>query len=162
MIVVADTSPLNYLILIDHVDVVAKLFGSVVIPPAVEKELKRAESPALVRQWLATRPDWLTVRMPKQIEPSIDLDEGELQAIALAAELHADMLLVDEQKGRRLALARGLAVTGTLGVIKLAAVQGLLDQWEALEALRKTNFFIAESLIEKLFGKHPSGWSRDS
>lgn len=153
MIVVADTSPLNYLILIKHADVLGKLFGSVVIPPAVESELNRAESPVSVRQWLHARPDWLTIRSPSHIDRSLDLDEGELQAIALAAELGADLLLMDEQKGRRLAFTRGLAITGTLGVIKLASVEGLLNQWDALEALRETNFFIEGSLIEKLFGK---------
>jgi predicted nucleic acid-binding protein len=153
VIVVADTSPLNYLILIKHAEVLGTLFGSVVIPPAVENELNSTASPVDVRNWFDKRPAWLTTRVPGKVDSSINLDEGELQAIALAAELKADLLLMDEQKGRRIALTRGLAVTGTLGVIKLASVEGLVNQWEALSALRDTNFFFEDSLIEKLFGK---------
>lgn len=156
MIVVADTGPLNYLILIEHADVLGALFRSVIIPTAVENELNRVESPATVRQWLKARPEWLMLRSPKQVDPRLDLDEGELQAIALAAELKADLLLMDEKKGRRIAQTLGLAVTGTPGVIKLASVQGLFNQWEALAALRETNFFIEESLIDRLFGKPPA------
>jgi predicted nucleic acid-binding protein len=114
VIVVADTGPLNYLILIKQAEVLGTLFGTVVIPPAVENELIRAESPSIVRQWLQTRPAWLVARSPRQIDPSLDLDEGESQAIALATELSADLLLMDEQKGRRLALSRSLTLTGTL------------------------------------------------
>jgi len=62
MIVIADSSPLNYLILIDLPEILEKLYGSVLIPPAVQRELQRASTPPPVQEWIARPPAWLEVR----------------------------------------------------------------------------------------------------
>ena len=102
MIVVADSSPLRYLILIEHTHVLPALYGHVIVPPAVIAELTRERTPNLVRKWVMERPDWLHVQVPTQgIAPGrTDLGEGEREAIRLAVEMSADALLVDDRDAR--------------------------------------------------------------
>ena len=129
MIVVADTSPVNYLILIQEIDVLPKIYGRVVIPQTVREELGRVSTPELVRSWMDHLPVWLEVRSPSTTPDSslAKLDAGERDAIVLAAELHADQLIVDEREGRREAERRGIPFIGTLGVLREAAILKLLD-----------------------------------
>lgn len=65
MIVVADASPLRYLILIEHVHLLPVLYGRVVVPPAVITELNQERTPDLVQAWLSNRPEWLQVQAPR-------------------------------------------------------------------------------------------------
>jgi predicted nucleic acid-binding protein len=108
MIVIADSSPLNYLVLIGQADLLAKLYGHVVIPPAVHNELQREGTPVVVRQFFAQPPPWLTVHKATiTVDASLErLGAGEREAIALAEALHADAILIDERDGRRLAERR--------------------------------------------------------
>ena len=85
MLVVADTSPLNYLILVGDVRVLPPLYGRVLVPPQVHDELLREKSPETVRRWASTLPEWLEVRRPASVEAQPELDEGEATAIALAS-----------------------------------------------------------------------------
>jgi hypothetical protein len=123
MIVVSDTSPLTALLTVGQVDLVARLFRDVVIPEAVCKELLKSHTPL---------PAWLRVQAVQNrlqadlYAQSVDLDEAE--AIALALELRADHLLIDERKGRRLAAQQGLSVVGLLGVVLLAKRHNLIPQ----------------------------------
>jgi uncharacterized protein len=118
MIVVSDTTPLNNLILIDSAHVLPALFGRVYAPSAVIRELAHPRSPEPVRRWTVSLPDWLTVQDPTRIDPSLRLGPGEAAALALAEELKADWVLLDERKGSRVAKSRGLRVAGTLGIIE--------------------------------------------
>lgn len=147
-VVVADSSPLNYLVQCGVVEVLARLYGTTLIPQAVYEELTRPGAPEVVRQWMATPPQWLSVQSPKVIDAGLALGSGEAEAICLAQEIHADLLLIDERRGRRAARERGLMVTGTLGVLETAAQQQLLDLREALEKLRQTNFRIEPSFLQ--------------
>lgn len=142
MIVISDTAPLNYLVLIGCQDVLRDLFGQVIIPQKVFEELGRAETPAQVRTWIGHHPAWLEVRAVQGSLAAISdkLGEGEREAIALAEELHADALLIDDRDGRAEAERHGVAVTGTLGVLRTAARQGLIDLREAVDRLRQTSF----------------------
>jgi predicted nucleic acid-binding protein len=108
MIVIADTTPVNYLVLIQAVEVLPRLFGQVLIPPAVFAELKDMETPSPVRAWLANAPSWFQVQtLHSSPDPELDyLDPGEREAIALAEELKADQLLVDEIDARKEAARR--------------------------------------------------------
>ena len=112
MIVVADTSPLRYLILIEHIHVLPALYGGVVVPPAVVTELNQEQTPGLVREWFSTRPKWLQVQAPRQALSSLRdvLGPGEREAISLAAELSADAVLMDDRDGRREGEKGNLAV----------------------------------------------------
>src|SRR5260370_26397091 len=97
MSVISDSSPLNYLILIGHADLLQKLFGQVLIPPAVNNELQRPGTPCAVRDWMAQSPAWLkTYQAAIFPDTSLNLlDPGESEAIALAATLRSDALLID-------------------------------------------------------------------
>ena len=125
MIVVADTSPLNYLIQIDCDHLLAKLYERIIfVPASVMQELGHAAAPVLVRAWLTNVPAWIEV-CQSVAAPDLelaDLDPGEQEAIQLAEEQNADLLLIDERKGRRRARERGLKTTGTLGVLLGALV----------------------------------------
>jgi predicted nucleic acid-binding protein len=152
MIVVADTSPLNYLILIGHIDVLEAIYGEVVIPPAVQDEMLDPLAPPSVRSWIKNPPRWLEVRTPAHINIPLDpeLDAGEREAIALAKTGgQGSVLLIDERVGRREATRLGLKVTGTLGVLEEADKRGLLDIRKAIERLRATTFKASDSILKQ-------------
>lgn len=88
MIVVADTSPLNYLVLVDAIDVLPRLFGQVYTPPEVIRELCDVRAPEPVRDWTQVPPSWLRVISPsKRLASTARLDAGEADAISLAKEI---------------------------------------------------------------------------
>jgi predicted nucleic acid-binding protein len=156
MIVVADTTPLNYLILIDLTQVVSELFGQVTIPRAVLNELQSPQAPDKIRQWLAQRPDWLVMREVQQDDPTLThLDPGE-RAILLAQELRTDLILLDENRGRREAISRGLNVTGTIGLVDRLGVRGLIEVPTVVARLRQTNFRISPRLLNALLDRYKS------
>jgi predicted nucleic acid-binding protein len=150
MIVVSDTTPLNYLILIDAVHVLPALFGRVYAPSAVIRELAHPHSPETVRRWADSLPQWLTVQDPTCIDPSLRLGPGEAAAIALAEELKADWVLLDERKGSRKAESRGLRVAGTLTIIEEAGAKNLLDYDEMRDRLvAETTFYVTDDVLRE-------------
>ena len=154
MIVVSDTSPLNYLVLIELPHILPQLFERILIPHAVRQELRSAAAPDAIKQFLETEPDWLETRVVMDIDPTLrPLDAGEREAIAVALTASADLVLLDERKGRQAARERGLAVSGTLGVIALAAQRGLVGMPDALERLRGTSFRVSPRLIKYIADK---------
>jgi predicted nucleic acid-binding protein len=152
MIVVADTSPLNYLILIEEIEILAKMYGRVVIPRAVRNELLRPSAPNMVRNWISQLPPWVEVHTAVNVsDPSLaSLDPGERDAILLAWELGAEQLIVDDRQGRLEAQKRGIPVIGTLGVMREAATLGFLDLREALKRLQATTFYISPDVLSRL------------
>jgi predicted nucleic acid-binding protein len=155
MIVIADTTPIHYLVLIDQSDILRALYGKVIIPEAVRRELQGQKTPDAVRRWVASPPAWIEVRHAAGADgPSFrGLDAGEREAIALAEALHADALIMDDRAGRREAERRGLRVIGTLRVLYDAAEAGLLNLADALEALQRSGFYVDPRLSEKLLRK---------
>lgn len=149
MIVLSDTSPLNYLVLIGHADVLRAVFGQVVIPEAVVSELTDPRAPRLVREWVLSLPDWCEVKNVSVVDTTIQLGKGEREAISLAFELGADLLLMDDRVARSYAEHRALRVAGTLNVLEAAAERDLLDLPTAIASLRQTNFHIAEDLLAR-------------
>ena len=88
-------------------------------------------------------------------DPSLDaLDEGEKSAIALGLSLSADLLLIDDRRGAAIARGKGFEVTGTLGILDLAARRGMVDLANALARLRTTNFRRREELLNALLKQH--------
>ena len=154
MIVVSNTSPLNYLVLTQSIDVLPELFGSVVIPRAVATELSDSAAPQPVRTWIANPPDWLDIRIPSAPDVGLLLHPGERDALSLALELNADLILVDDLAARRVARELGLTVTGTVGVLDRAAERGLIDLPATVEALRRTNYRIREGVLDSLLEEH--------
>ena len=156
MIVVADSGPLHYLILLGQTELLPRLYGQVIVPEAVFKELTSGRTPQPVREWLSKPPSWLRVQaVPfSQLElVADDLDLGEREAIALAHLLRADLLLIDEISGRAEARRRNLRVTGTLGILRIAAENEWIDVPQVLARLRDTNFYVNEDLIRSIFGR---------
>ena len=154
MMVVSDTTPVNYLILIDQIHLLRELYGRVVLPQAVYDETQREGTPEKVRTWMGNVPGWVEVRAAATSDQALKLGAGEREAIALAEELKADLLLVDDGKARRAARARGLAVTGTLAVLVTAADRGLIDLTAAIAALSQTTFRAPAGLIASIMERH--------
>lgn len=140
--IVSDTTPLNYLVLIQAIEVLPRLYQRVLIPPAVQAELTAPEAPEPVREWISSNLPWLEV-LPCSKTADTDLaklDPGEREAILLASELGASLLLMDERDGSAIARSRGLTVIGTLSVLDAAAARGWVDLPEMFELLNQTSF----------------------
>lgn len=153
---IADTSPLHYLVLIGAIEVLPRLFERVFVPEIVHAELRHARAPAMVRRWAEAVPSWLAV-VPTPTVRDADLrllDAGERAAIALATEIRADFVLIDERAGVAVARARGLEVTGTLGLLERAAQRGLTNLPAAFAALKATNFHVRQDLLDELLARH--------
>ena len=156
MIVVADSGPLHYLILLDQTELLSHFYGQVVVPEAVLRELTSGRAPQPVRDWLSRPPSWLRIQAVPSDQLELitdDLDLGEREAIVLAHLLQADLLLIDESLGRAEARRRNLRVTGTLGILRIAAENELIDVPEVLARLRDTNFYVNEDLIRSIFDR---------
>lgn len=153
-LVIADTGPLNYLIQIGQVELLPYLFERVVLPSTVHTELSDSRAPLSVRRWIAAVPAWLEIHQTTVLPQVSGLHAGETAAIALAKSLHADLLLMDDRAGSRRAKQEGLRVTGTLGVLEVAAQRGLLDLRNAFTRLRSTNFRCPEEVMQMLLDKH--------
>jgi len=150
--VVADTSPLNYLVLIHQINLLPDLYGRVLIPESVLEELSAIETPQLVRNWATNLPEWIEV---SPATPSDDagltrLHAGERDAISLALTVHADAVLLDERRGRQEAENRGLKLIGTLGVLVAAHKRGLIDLRATIDALRQTSFHASPKLLASI------------
>ena len=156
MIVIAVISPLHYLVLLEHSEILQHLYGRVIIPRAVVRELQAERTPPRVRQWIASPPSWLEVReITVPPDPALaELDPGEREAIALAEALRADALILDEKSGRREAERRKLRVIGTVRVLDDAAEAGLVDLPAALTRLQAFGFYLDTKLMQLLLERH--------
>jgi hypothetical protein len=153
-VVVSDASPLHYLIQSSAVHILPALFQQVLIPPVVFQELQHARTPPMVRAWVEHLPPWLIVRAPSVLDASLAVDEGEREAICLAREVQAAVLLMDDRKGRAEALRCGLRVTGTIGVLEGAAARGLVDFPHAMQQLWQTSARLDEELVQAALERH--------
>ncbi len=159
MPVLADTSVLNYLILLDQLALLPTLYGRVIVPTVVlTVELPHPDSPAPVRAWveqLPVDPPWLERRAPTR-QPDADLlllEAGERDTILLAQECQADLVLMDDRDGRAAAERRGLTVYGTVGVLVRAAERGLVDLQEMFTRLLTTNFRIEARILQEALAR---------
>ncbi|MDQ2945230.1 MAG: DUF3368 domain-containing protein [Acidobacteriota bacterium] len=124
-LVIADTGPINYLILVGYINILPTLFQRVILPSAVRDELKNRKAPPLVKQWIADPPSWAEVHEATHIYDAAmeTLDAGEEDAIALAIQLRADLILMDDREGVLIARSKGFRVAGTLGILAMAAAR---------------------------------------
>jgi len=153
MIIISDTSPINYLVLTGDVDILETLFKRVIIPQAVFNEMQHPKTPQAVKDWINHAPAWLEVKQADAslFTPSKRIGDGEREAIALALELNADAILIDDRDGTLETRKNGLIALGTVNVLERAAEQNLLDLPEALDRLCKTSFrFPPADLIDAL------------
>jgi predicted nucleic acid-binding protein len=129
----------------------------------VVKELDHPGTPAVVRVFLRQMPEWIAVRHVRlEPDPALAvLNPGEREAIQLAKEEHAELLLMDEKTGVRLARRQGLTLIGTVAILVRAARHGLVNIDAALARLWATDFRCTPQLFEQ--AKHQAGgtkWER--
>ena len=148
IIVVSDASPIINLAAVSRLPLLQELFGSILVPPSVWTEVMAGEQFAL--------PDWVELRSPAN-QPLVsslcaELDRGEAEAIALAAEIAAGLVLIDEKKGRAVARRLGLCPLGLLGVLTESKARGLIPEVKPLLNLmvRKAGFRITEALYRQV------------
>jgi len=155
VIIVSDTSPINNLTEINQLHLLHQLYGTVLIPEAVFQELTDPSFPVAGATEVQTF-DWiqtLTVSDRTLVEAmSNELDIGEAEAIALAVEIQADQVLIDERRGRLVATRLNLRCIGILGILVEAKSQGLIAEVKPLlDALvNEAGFWVAEPLYNSI------------
>jgi predicted nucleic acid-binding protein len=154
VIVVSNTTPLSELAKVGQMGLLGQVFGQVIIPQEVFDEVTTGTHPAVSEVNSST---WIQVRSishPEQIltlQAETGLDVGECAAIVLAEELEADIVLIDEWAGRKVAQSRNLTVTGTAGTLLVAKKRGLISQVKPiLDALMAQGMRISNSLYQQI------------
>ncbi len=154
MHIISNTSPILNLAVIGRLSLLRRQFGEILIPQAVFEELRTGEDlPGSQTMRKAVRKGWIQVH-PVVGRPLVqvlqrELDKGEAEAIALASELKAERILLDEREGRRVAKSLKLKVTGLLGVVLRAHYDGEISSVsDIIEELReKAGFRIDAKLV---------------
>ncbi len=135
MRVIADTSPLNYLVWIGLAEIIPKLYGSLIIPTEVHAELLADDAPVLVRAWAKSLPEWIEVQTPH---------------VGLRDDPRWKTLDLGERAGSAIARSLGLSITGTLGVLDEAARRGLIRLPDAIHRLKQTSFRYPKAIVDRL------------
>ncbi|MBO9612193.1 MAG: DUF3368 domain-containing protein [Dyadobacter sp.] len=152
MIVVSDTSVISGLVQSGHLDVLQNLYERIIIPNQVYLELQDLN--VAFQQKLAL--DWIEIREVSSTsllnELTELLDPGEAEAIVLATELRADLVLIDERKGRAIATQMGLSVIGTLGALVEAKEKNYINSVKPVIDIlvNQCGFWIKPSLVERV------------
>ncbi|MDJ0636961.1 MAG: DUF3368 domain-containing protein [Xenococcaceae cyanobacterium MO_188.B29] len=156
MIVIADTSVVCYLVLIEQIELLPQLFGQIVIPQAVYEELRAEGAPVKLQEWMRRLPTWLEIYSVTAIGDITleSLHSGEREAILLAEELKADLIILDEKAARKIARERGLKLTGLLGILEIAATRQLIDLSAVLERLQSTTFRASPRLLRAIVERY--------
>lgn len=156
MIVISDTTPLRYLIEIGVESILANLFSKIIIPTAVFGELQRHKTPQPVRDWITNHPSWLIVQQAdlSLYIPQKRIGDGEREAFALALELNADAVLLDDKGAMTEAKRLNLTVIRTFDLLERAAEQGLIDLSVTIDRMKLTTFRlptteIIEAMLER-------------
>lgn len=152
MIIVSDTTPIHYLILVNEESILPAIFDRIIVPDAVLTEMRHKNAPRSVRQWMEDLPDWVVVKTAasEMLEGITGLGKGETAAIAIAITEKADAVLMDDRKAIREARKNGLTALTTFAVLELASIKGLIDLKEVLEKLSQTSFRMPpEEIIEE-------------
>ncbi|MFO8110111.1 MAG: DUF3368 domain-containing protein [Thermoplasmata archaeon] len=154
MIVVCDSGPLIHLSRIEMLHLLREFFEEIYLPKEVYDELTSGGQELPGSSEIKTS-NWIKVKTvenntAKEILMEY-LDEGESEAILLAKEMDADLLLIDDLAGRRTARTHGIDVIGTLGILDRAAKEGKVEDLMAIiVTLREKGFWIDDELVRKL------------
>jgi hypothetical protein len=151
-VVVVNTTPIISLVLIGKLDLLQQLYDEVLIPPAVESEVLAGGTGRIgvgdfrVAGYIRSKP----LSDPSRADLLSDLDRGEAEVIALAQELSADLVIIDEKIARKHALRVGLNITGVLGVLLRAKEKGLIQEVKPLlEKLQNDGIWLAPEIVNE-------------
>jgi len=140
--IVCDASCLILLNKIGRLDLLQKVFGRILITPEVHSEFNQP------------LPKWIDIQSStSSLQKGLlnILDKGEASVISLASELDDSLLVIDESKGRKIAIQMDLAITGTLGILIIAKRKGIISKVKpVLIEIQKTNFRISQELIDSV------------
>jgi predicted nucleic acid-binding protein len=153
VIVVSDNSVLSCLSEIGELDLLRRLYGKVTITETIRKEAIHSSAPEALRLLLLKMPDWISVvpDASPYLEETGALDAGEASAITLAWQFRdSSLLILDEKRGRKVATALGLQITGTAGLLTDAAAAGLVDFEDVFLRLSKTAFRLSGQVVDTL------------
>ena len=112
----------------------------------------------MLQEWITERPSWLEVKPVDLLDDAAlqPLGAGERAAITLALSMNAELILIDERKGTSVAITKGFTVTGTLGILRVAAQGGLIDLADTIATLKLTNFRYRQEMLNDLLNEFPS------
>lgn len=155
MIVISDTSVISNLIQIDRLRILKELYTEIIIPESVKNEVERLRDFGVDLEEFSTA-DWIFINNPinQQLEAELleSLDKGESAAIALAHELQADYLAIDERAGRRMAKSLGIKIIGLIGILIQAKEADIIEKVTPFldQLISEANFYISEQFYEQI------------
>jgi uncharacterized protein len=155
MIIISDTSPISNLLLIGQLPLLKALYGQLIIPDAVFQEIKVLETFGVDVSTVQAA-NWIEVRAvceQRLVEKLVmEVDRGEAEAIALAIELNAERLLIDERIGRRVAQRYDLKITGLLGVLVSAKQNRLINELKPIldQLIQQAKFRVHADLYQQI------------
>lgn len=162
MVVISNSSPIIHLAKIGRLNLLERLYSRILIPEKVYLECTDTVQYHTEVE-LITQPAWIKRHL---IEDDrlfnllyAEIDAGEAEALVLALEQKADLLLLDDQEARSMARKLGLPVTGTLGVLLKAKNEGMINSFaEDLQKLQKSGFWLSQNLVNTLLSSSgPNG-----
>jgi len=156
-IVVANTSPIIYLSAINRTDLLKRLFHEIFIPGAVRQEIISGGKDTFGFREIENE-QWIK---PKNIENELakkclltDIDDGEAEVIVLAEELKANIIVMDDRLGRKVARLRGFHVIGTLRLLMAAKERGIIAEVKPLvERLKEVGFWISDDVYKDILAR---------
>lgn len=152
-VIIADSGPLISLAIINQLDLLKQLFKRVIIPPAVwdEVTVKGRDMPGALAVSQVT---WFEFKIPEQqiLKPlSILIDPGESEAIALAQMIIESIVLLDDARARRVAERFDVPRIGTLGILRRAKINGLINNIKPyIDHLKENNIYMADNLVNAI------------
>jgi len=153
--VVSNTTPIISLLKINRLDLLKQLYTQIYIPEAVYKEIEAGKTKEFYKD--LSKIDWIKIVKIQDklaVKYFLDLDSGEAEAIVLASEINADLIILDEKLGRFHAKHADLKVTGTIGILLKAKTDGLISELKPLlNELTKKDVWISEKLKREILLK---------
>lgn len=153
-IIVLNTSPIIYLSSIGEIGILKKLFGEVLIPEAVKREIISGGKGGLGFKEV-NEGTWIKTKKIKNEAAKkyllTDLDEGEAEVIVLAEEAKADIIIMDDRLGRKLAKVRGYSVIGTLRLLAIAKEKRIITEVKSrIEKLKDVGFWVSKDVFNAI------------
>jgi len=148
-IIISDTGPIIFLLQINELKILNKLYGEITITSDVYKEIETPVQKKLLDSEI--KKGWIKRINLKPLEIFQNLGSGEASSISLALKYEECLLIMDEKKARAVARANGIKITGSIGILLLAKKKKLIkDMNKVIQQINQNNFWISEDLITKL------------